>query len=68
MAAFVKVLEGRLLGPGSIHMAPDDNTSSRRKEKRFSADGSVYSRLSCLAQSLQLCIHDAIFKPKKKNL
>ena len=66
-AAFVDVLERCLFGPESIHMAPGDNTSIRRKEKRFSVDGTVYSRLSYLAQSLQLCIRDAIFKPKKKK-
>jgi hypothetical protein len=49
-------------------MAPDDYTSNRRKEKRFSAGGSVSSWLSYLAQSLQLCIHDALFKPKKKKV
>lgn len=48
-------------------MAPGDNTSSKRKEKWFSVDGSVYRRLSCLAESLQLCIQDATFKPKKKK-
>lgn len=44
-AAFVNRLERWWLGPGSIHMAPDDNTSSRekkKKDKRFSTDGSVY--------------------------
>ena len=46
-------------------MAPGDNTSSKRKEKWFSVDGTVCSQLSYLAQSLQLCIRDVIFKPKK---
>lgn len=42
-AAFVNGLERWWLGPGNIHMAPDDNTSSRKKkDKRFSTDGNVY--------------------------